>query len=93
MSDAELRQVEKYVDSRLAESQTVNSSAVIERVSYRNGTLQNETRLHRNKNGTTNTLGPYWYFKHVRDGKLQTIYIGKHNDVEGAKRVVDEKLS
>lgn len=89
----ELREVERYVATRLAGETPVNTSAVVDRVSYCDGTLQNETRLHRNKDGTTNTVGPYWYFKHVQDGKLRTVYIGKHDDVEDAKRVVDAKLS
>ncbi len=93
LTNEELRQVERYVADRLAESPAVNTSNVVDRVSYRNGTLQNEERIHRNKDGTKNTLGPYWYFKHVRDGKLRTLYIGKYDDVEHAKRNVDAKLS
>ena len=93
LTNEELRQVERYVASRLAESPAVNTSTVVDRVSYRDGTLQNEKRIHRNKDGTKNTLGPYWYFKHVRDGKLRTVYIGKHDDVEDAKKLVDAKLS
>jgi hypothetical protein len=93
MTNKELRHVERYVASRLAESPAVNTSTVVARVSFRDGTLQNEKRIHRNKDGTKNTLGPYWYFKHVRDGNLRTVYIGKYDDVEDAKRVVDAKLS
>jgi hypothetical protein len=59
LTTQELREVELYVATRLAGETPVNTSAVADRVSYRDGTLQNKTRLHRNKDGKTNTVGPY----------------------------------
>jgi hypothetical protein len=49
------------------------SSTVIERRAYGSGVLQLEKR---------GESGPYWYFRHRKDGKQKTIYLGKTDTPE-----------
>jgi hypothetical protein len=92
MSRTELQVVKDLVDTLLA-AETGSTSRVKERVLYRGGSLQNEYRLYNTAAGNETKAGPYWYYKTVEDGKIRTLYIGKYDDVEDAKRIVDAKLS
>jgi hypothetical protein len=90
MDEQELKEVKKYIDARL---RAVKSSRVVDRVPYRDGTLQLETRSYKNKMGRIKESGPYWYYKATRGGKVETLYIGKGLDAEEAKARVDQKLA
>lgn len=57
---------------------------VIEYRPHEDGHLQAETRTYFRKDGSTNTHGPYWYFRFHEGGRQKKIYIGKTDDPEAA---------
>jgi hypothetical protein len=82
LSDAELARLHAAIVSRRA---ATRRSYVIERRPYRDGVLQLEAR----RNPKTGAEKRYWYFKHRKDGKQRTVYVGKTDEPES---VADHKL-
>lgn len=77
----QLAQLRMYIDDKLNPA-----SSVERRINYRSGWLQSEYRY--TDKGTRR--GPYWYFKYVKEGKNNSLYIGRTDDPKG---VVDQILA
>ncbi len=77
LSPADLDRLQAAID---AKRQHVSTSSVVERRNHLDGILQLEYRTNPK---TGKQRGPYWYFKHRKDGKQKTVYIGATDDPEG----------
>ncbi len=77
MNAGDLDRLQTTIDGR---RQQVNTSSVVERRNHLDGILQLE---YRTNPSTGKQRGPYWYFKHRKDGKQKTVYIGATDNPEG----------
>ena len=80
MNAGELDRLQAAIDGRRRHT---NTSTVVERRNHLDGILQLEYRANPK---TGKQRGPYWYFKHRKDGKQRTVYIGATDDPEGRLR-------
>ena len=83
MSDEQRKEVRDYANHLMG----FHTNTVEERVPYKDGYLQNEYRF--TKKGTQQ--GPYWYFYWFENDRQKRVYIGRADNIEEAKRRVDEK--
>lgn len=71
-----------------------STSEVLHYVPHADGTLQLEKRIRIGKDGRVIKTGPYWYFRHMAEGRQRMRYIGKtepEDDVQAAKEALAKK--
>ncbi len=77
MNAGDLDRLQAAIDERRRHT---NTSTVVERRDHLDGILQLEYRANPK---TGKQRGPYWYFKHRKNGKQKTVYIGVTDDPVG----------
>ncbi len=76
LDSSDLDRLQAAIDGK---RQSVNVSTIVERRDHLDGILQLEYRANPK---TRKQRGPYWYFKHRKDGKQKTVYIGATDEPE-----------